>query len=74
MSWIDNIRIGDTVRIDPYWNATTPNYLRINPSPKVTGVLRGSKCETGTLIQVKNKSGGDIWLCAGWFIDPEVEN
>jgi len=74
MSWFDGIEIGDTARIHPGWNDTTRSKLKIKPETKILDFKANINCETRVMVQVKNIGGNKVWLSAGWFIDPEVEN
>jgi hypothetical protein len=67
--WFHSVRVGQVLKPIPLYNHSErePNRL-----PATTEVLEIEACrsQSGIRFKVMTKSGGTVWLDAGWFEPP----
>lgn len=68
--WLDGLKVGDRLVIQPYWNESTRTEQLHGPL-EVVAVRRTGRSQSGALISVKAE--GHVYptcLDAAWFIGP----
>jgi hypothetical protein len=60
------IEPGDKVLIKPLWNRTSRSHDQIEKVSYVIDTMRAVS-QTGLLVKVRTKNGGETWLDSGWF-------
>lgn len=65
------VRPGDMLDPLGLWNAT--ERTRKLAYPTVVIDVKRAQCETGVLLKVRDVTGAEHWLSAGWFNAPNVQ-
>lgn len=64
------MKIGDTVRVDPFWNETTGNPDRRFPERVVIEAIQTCwNCESGMMCSVRDNGGQLVDLDLHWFLE-----
>lgn len=63
--WYESAKVGDEVRIDPFWNETTPTD-KIECPTTIMQVRHGEHTQTGTTFCVRTTTRL-AWLDSAWF-------
>lgn len=68
--WLDSLKVGDKLEIQPYWNESTKSGQLHGPL-EVVAIRRTGRSQSGALVSVKAE-GHDYPTCldAAWFIGP----
>lgn len=68
--WLDELKPGDRIEVQPYWNETTKTEKLIGPL-EVVSIGRTSRSQSGALVSVREE-GKEFSICldAAWFIGP----
>ena len=68
--WLDGLKVGDRLVIQPYWNETAKSEKLFGPL-EVVAIRRNCRSQSGTLVSVKAE-GQNFPTCldAAWFIGP----
>ena len=64
--WFKDVKAGDALSPDPFWNKTERKQNHLPPATKVIDV-QSATSQTGMLFKVATMSGEERWLDAGWF-------
>lgn len=72
--WMHDVRPGERLRIDPYWNATSGPGGRLSDVVEVAKVEVGANTQSGVAFTLRatDRSGRPWRLDAAWFLGPEV--
>lgn len=69
------VRPGDTLTIDPLWNQSTGSAkYRFPKRVEILGIYGSRNTETGVLFLVRDNSGQEKELSAGWFLSIEEDD
>jgi hypothetical protein len=71
--WMNDVRPGDRLRLDPYWNATSGPSNRLPDVVEVAEVEAGANSHSGVAFTLRatDPSGRPWKLDAAWFLGPE---
>lgn len=68
--WLDGLKVGDRLEVQPYWNETT-RIGQLHGPLEVVAIRRTGRSQSGALISVKAEGHAEpTCLDAAWFIGP----
>lgn len=71
--WVKDVKPGDRLRLDPYWNETSGPRLKLPEVVEVAYVREGVNSQSRTMFELResDRSGRVVSLDAGWFLGVE---